>query len=568
MLGCINFYRTNSVMLMSEKRELNELEDLDEEYEDLTGFEEVSLEIEEFDDMAGLEDIPEEAIKQNSQKDIIITYGAKIEDEIKNLEDEFKRKLSELENVDPLLKIREINDILNKSKMLEAHSLTAEISSYLASLLETLDRHSEATEFCLQAVSESRKSGDDELRLKCLTSFGINLTNFDFKDASVVFSQAIELAENLGNKESIAENTFYFANCQSVTDREQALSLYIDTRKFFEEKGENVWLGRIDYKLGKLQLENFQYQDALNILNSSKLYLKDHPNIRDEFKLDEIIERTTLLLFSGNTLKYRLKIPPPQIIEQSNQTRKIYELLSEKSSFDIIKGLRNLHNVQVLTGDYVFDSLKGILDGSEHEKFSDDELKYTSDLYEEIGNLFLKDNKEINSYFYYISAQILYNLTQNSKKAEKIQKKLIKLIEDISEGETTPQYFDQKIYMYYQLAHANKSINPTEAQKCINSGIELARKRDNPFYEGLFKEILGDIRKEKDLEKALVEYQASITIYEALDGYIDLMRIYEKQGTEMLSTQTDKAKEILRKALEIAKKIKNEKVKVRIEGKL
>ncbi len=553
---------------MSEERELDKLEDLDEEYEDLNDFEEVSLEIEEFDDMAGLEDIPEEAIEKSSQKDIIITYGAKIEDEIKNLEEEFKRKLSELENADPSIKIREINDILNKSKMLEAHSLTAEISSYLASLLETLDRHSEATEFCLQAVSESRKSGDDELRLQCLTSFGINLTNFDFKDASVVFSQAIELAENLGNKESVAENTYYFANCLSERDREQALSLYIDARKFFEEKGENVWLGRVDYKLGKLQLESFQYQDALNILNSSKLYLKDHPNIRDEFKLDEIIERTTLLLFSGNALRYRLKIPPPQIIEQSNQARKIYELLSERSSFDIIKGLRNLHNVQVLTGDYVFDSLKGILDGSEHEKFSDDELKYTSDLYEEIGNLFLKDNKEINAYFYYISAQILYILTKNSKKAEKIQKKLIKLIEDISEGETTPQYFDQKIYMYYQLAFANKSINPKEAQKCINTGIELARKRDNPFYEGLFKEILGDIRKEKDLEKALVEYQASITIYEALDGYIDLMRIYEKQGTEMLSTQTDKAKEILRKALEIAKKIKNEEVKVRIEEKL
>ncbi len=553
---------------MSEERELNELDELDEEYEDLSDFEEVSIEIEEYDDMAGLEDIPEETIEQSSQKDIIITYGDKIEDEIRNLEDEFKRKLSDLENADPSIKIREINEILNRSKMLEAHSLTAEISSYLASLLEILDRHNEATEFCLQAVSESRKSGNDELRLRSLTSFGINLTNFDLKDASVVFSQAIELAEELGNKESIAANTFYFANCQSDTDRDRAISLYIDARKYFEEKGENVWLGRIDYKLGKLQLESFQYQDALNILNSSKLYLKDHPNIRDEFQLDEIIERTTLLLFSGKTLKYRLKVPPPQIIEQSSHTRKIYELLSEKTSFDVIKGLRTLQHVQVLTGDYVFDSLKGILDGSEHEKFSDDELNYTSDLYEEIGNLFLKDNKQVNAYFYYISAQILYILTQNSKRVEKIQKKLLKLIEDISEGESTPQYFDQKIYMYYQFAYANKSINPKEAQKCINSGVELARKRDNPFYEGLFKEILGDIRKEKDLEKALVEYQASITIYEALDGNIDLMRIYEKQGTEMLSTQTDKAKEILHKALDIAKKMKNEEAKARIEEKL
>ncbi len=553
---------------MSEEREPDELVNLDEEYEDLSDFEEVSIEVEEYDDMAGLEDMPEETVVQGSHKDIIITYGDKIEDEIKNLEEEFKRKLSELENADPTIIIREINDVLNRSKMLEAHSLTAEISSYLASLLESLDRHSEATEFCLQAVSESRKSEDDELRLKSLTSFGINLTYFDLKDASVVFSQAIELAEDLGNKKAIAVNTFYFANCQSETDLEQALSLYIDARKFFEETGENVWLGKIDFKLGKLQLENFQYQDALNILNSSKLYLKEHPRIRDEFKLDDVIERTNLLLLSGNTLKYRLKIPPPQIIEQTDQARKIYELLSEKSSFDIIKGLRNLHNVQVLTGDYVFDSLKWILDGSEHEKFSDDELKYTSDLYEDIGNSFVKDNKEINAYFYYISAQILYILTQNSKKAEKLHKKLFKLIEDISEEETTPQYFDQQIYMYYQLAYSNKSINPKEAQKCVNSGLELARKRDNPFYEGLFKEILGDIRKEKDLEKALVDYQSSITIYEALDGNIDLMRIYEKQGTEMLSTQTDKAKEILQKALEIAKKLRNEEVKIRIEGKL
>jgi len=553
---------------MSEKKELNELEELDEEYEDLSDFEEVSIEIEEYDDMAGLEDMPEETVVQSSQKDIIITYGDKIEDEIKNLDEEFKRKLSDLENADPTITIREINDILNRSKMLEAHSLTAKISSYLASLLESLDRHSEATEFCLQAVSESRKSEDDELRLKSLTSFGINLTHFDLKDASVVFSQAIELAEALGNKKSIAVNTFYFANCQSETNLEQALSLYIDARKYFEETGENIWLGKIDFKLGKLQLDSFQYQDALNILNSSKLYLKDYPKIKEEFKLDEVIERTNLLLLSGNTLKYRLKIPPPQIIEQTDQARKIYELLSEKSSFDIIKGLRNLHNVQVLPGDFVFDSLKWILDGSDHEKFSDDELKYTSDLYEDIGNLFVKDNKEINAYFYYISAQILYILTQNSKKAEKLQKKLLNLIEDISEGETTPQYFDQQIYMYYQLACSNKSINPKESQKCVNSGLKLARKRDNPFYEGLFKEILGDIRKEKDLEKALVDYQSSITIYEALDGNIDLMRIYEKQGTEMLSKQTDKAKEILRKALEIAKKIRNEEIITRIEGKL
>ncbi|MCG3223573.1 MAG: hypothetical protein H7647_03835, partial [Candidatus Heimdallarchaeota archaeon] len=328
---------------MSEERELDELEDLDEEYEDLSDFEEVSIEIEEYDDMAGLEDMPEETVVQGSQKDIIITYGDKIEDEIKNLEEEFNRKLSELENADPTIIIREINDVLTRSKMLEAHSLTAEISSYLASLLGSLDRHSEATEFCLQAVSESRKSEDDELRLKSLTSFGINLTYFDLKDASVVFSQAIELAEDLGNKKAIAVNTFYFANCQSETNLEQALSLYIDARKFFEETGENVWLGKIDFKLGKLQLENSQYQDALNILNSSKLYLKEHPRIRDEFKLNDVIERTNLLLLSGNTLKYRLKIPPPQIIEQTDQARKIYELLSEKSSFDIIKGLRNLH---------------------------------------------------------------------------------------------------------------------------------------------------------------------------------------------------------------------------------
>ncbi len=555
-------------MLMSEERELDELEELEEEYEDLSDFEEVSIAVEEYDDMAGLEDIPEEAIEQSSQKDVIITYGDKIEVEIKNLEEEFKRKLSELENADPSIMIREINEILSRSKMLDAHSLTAEMASFLARLLESLDRHDEATEFCLLAVSESRKSGEDELRLQSLTSFGINLTNFDLKDASVVFSQAIELAENLENKESIAVNTFYFANCQIETNKEQALSLYINARKFFEEKGENVWLGRIDYKLGMLQLENFQYQDALNMLNSSKLYLKDNTNIGDEFNLDEIIERTTLLLYSGNTLKYRLKIPPPQIIEQSDHTRKIYELLSERSSFDVIKGLRTLNNVQVLTGDYVFDSLKGLLEGSEYEKFSDDELKYTSDLYEEIGDLFQKDDKQINSYFYYISAQILYILTQNSKKADRLQKKLLKLIEDISEGETTPQYFDQKIYMYYQFAYSNKSINPKEAQKHINSGLELTRKRDNPFYEGLFKEILGDIKKEKDLEKALVEYQASITIYESLEGYIDLMRIYEKQGTEMLSTQTDKAKEILHKALEYANKLKNEDVRIRIEGKL
>ncbi|MBY9001145.1 MAG: tetratricopeptide repeat protein [Candidatus Heimdallarchaeota archaeon] len=553
---------------MSEERELDELEDLDEEYEDLAKLDEFSLDMEEFDDMDGLEDIPEEAITQSSQKDIIITYGDKIEDEINNLKQEFLEKLDETKSVDSSTTIRLLNDLLNRSKMLEAHSLTAEISSGIANLLTTLKRHGEATEFCLLAVSEARKSGDHELRLRCLTSFGLNLTNFDSKDASVVFSQAIELAIELEDDESKAENSFYFANCQSVTDRELTIPLYIDARKYFETKGKNDWLGKIDYRLGLLQKENHQYQDALNMFNSAKLYLKDLPTIRNEFDIDKKIASTTLLLYSGNTLKYRLRIPIPEIIVQSDLTKKIYELISIRSTYDVIKGLRNHSNVQVSTGEQVFDSLKGILEDSSFERFEDDDLNYTSELYEDIGNLFLKDGKPANAYYYYISAQILYLLIKNSKRAEKNDKKLLKLIHEIADGDATPMYFDLLLYMYYQISYGNISINPKEAIININSGIEIARKRDNPYYEGLFKELLGDIRKEKDLDKAITEYTSAITIYESLEGHLDLMRIHEKLGTEMLSTQTDKAKDILRKALDIAQKIKNEAIVSRINAKM
>ena len=351
-------------------------------------------------------------------------------------------------------------------------------------------------------------------------------------------------------------------------EREKAIALYIEARKYFELKEKNDWLGRIDYQLGLLHLENLHYHDTLNMFNSAKLYLQDFPKISEDFDLTNKITRATHLLYSGNTLKYRLKIPAPELIEQSDLTLKIYELISIRSTFDIIKGLRNLVNVQISTDDLAFDSLKGLLQGSNFEKFEDDNLEYTSELYEDIGNLFLKDGKHANAYFYFIASQILYTILKNSKRAEKNEKKLLKLIQSIAIEDNSPLFFDLLLYQFYQIAKGSISISPKEATKSINSGLEIARKKDNPFYEGLFKELLGDIRKEKDIDKAMIEYQSAITIYESLEAYLDLLRIYEKLGTELLSTQTDKAKEILGRALDIAQKIKDETIISRIKEKI
>ncbi|MHA1954359.1 MAG: hypothetical protein ACW96U_10475, partial [Candidatus Heimdallarchaeaceae archaeon] len=83
---------------MSEEREFEELE---EEYEDLDDLETVSLDLEEYSDLAGLEEIPEEQVVESSDKDIIITYGDRVEDEIAKLEGRFEGKKKELEDVEP-----------------------------------------------------------------------------------------------------------------------------------------------------------------------------------------------------------------------------------------------------------------------------------------------------------------------------------------------------------------------------------------------------------------------------------------------------------------------------------
>ena len=551
--------------MLSEEREIEELE---EEYEDLEQMDDFALEIQEFDDMEGLEDIPEEEVVKSPQDDIIITYGDKIEDEIKNLEEEFQNKLVELESVEPKVAIKEIAEVLNRSKMLEAHALTAEIASHIAYLLDSAKRFNDATEYCLLAVSESRKSGDNIMRLKSLNAFGKNLTKFDLKDASVIFSQAIELAEELGDQEALAENTVLFANCISSSDRELSLKLYNQGKQFYESTSNQTWLGKIDFRLGLLYLESADYTNALVMLLSAEKYLANHPEIKAEFKLEKQIKQTRLLQNSGLTLKYRLKIPNPEIIDQTNQTRKIYELLSLKTTFDVIKGIRTITNVQELTGEQVFDSLKGILDGSHYQRLGEKELRETADLYEEVGNLFVKDGKIMNGYFNFVAAQVLHMLIGNSKKADKNEKKLLKIIEEITNEEESALYHDLHIYLHYQIALGIYIANPKSATSEINLGIDLARKRDNPYYEARFKEIYADIRKEKNVDKSLIEYQAAISIYESLEGNLDLLRIYEKLGSILLSSQTDKAKEYLKKALEIAEKIENQETISRIQAML
>ena len=248
---------------MSEERDLEELEEI---YEDLEDLDTVSLEIEEYSDLAGLEDIPEEQIVESSDKDIIITYGDKAEEEIEKLRERFEGKKKELENVDTEIAIRQFAEILDASRILEAREMTAEIAYYIASLYSNQEDFKEATEYYLMAVSEARKSGNKKLHLDYLTPFGINLMNFDFKDASVVFGQAVNLAEELENQESYAKNTVYFADCLSLDDMKQAIGLYTEGKNYFKSINDWHWVGNIDFRMGNLYLKARQYVQAHEFL--------------------------------------------------------------------------------------------------------------------------------------------------------------------------------------------------------------------------------------------------------------------------------------------------------------
>jgi hypothetical protein len=550
---------------MFEEKEFDELED--EEYEDLDDLESIAIEVEEFSDLAGLEDLPEEQEVGFTGSDVIITYGEKVEDEMKALEKRFNEKLKELENADPDLALREMSDLLNDSRMLEAHQITSKISSYIASLLTILENHRDATEYYLQSVSEARKSGDKQLHLECLTPFGLNLIHFDPKDASVVFSQAISLAEELKNEEAYAQNTIHLANCLALSDKKQAVQLYNEGKKYFEKIKDNEWLGIINYKIGNIYLKINEYQTAFELLIDAKEKLSKHPETLEALKVDKAIKTTKYILMYGHSIKDRLSIPRPEAIEDTPNIKKIYELLSSNGSFDIIKSIKTIDNVQEPTEREAFDSLKCLFRGSNIDRKSDDEIEDDSELYERIGELYLKAGFPANGFYNFVAAQSLNYLAGENKKADKLDKRISKIIENIA-GENTQQLFDMQIYLYYQIAYCIADKQPKESRKFVEKGIELSRKRDNPYYEALNKEILAGILGKNQEDKAIVEYESAISIFESLEDQVDLLRILEKFGDILLESHHDKAKEIYNRAMNIAKELEESDSINRLKDKL
>ncbi|MHA2256326.1 MAG: hypothetical protein ACXAAM_09650, partial [Candidatus Heimdallarchaeaceae archaeon] len=489
---------------MSEEREFEELE---EEYEDLDDLETVSLDLEEYSDLAGLEEIPEEQVVESSDKDIIITYGDRVEDEIAKLEGRFEGKKKELEDVEPDAAIRQIAEILDASRILEARELTAKIAYYIASLFNSQAEFKKATEYFLMAVSEARKSGNNDLHLDYLTPFGINLMNFDFKDASIVFGQAVNLAEELGNQEAYAKNTVH-------------------------------WIGNIDFRIGNLYLKSRNYVQAHEFLENARVVLSEFSEILEGLQLPKYLNIARQLLYSGHSLKSRLNLPPPEPVLDTDNIRKIYQLLSERSSFDIIKGLKNTHFIQEpIEGEY-YDTLKGLFTDSNISKLSDDDIKKETTMYEEIGDLFLKDTNLANSFYNYLAAQILAIQIKDSKRIEKINKKISKTIEQIV-GEGTNQISDYILFLNYQIALGTSTKNLKQAKQYANETIDLAKKRGNPLYEALAKEILAEVESEKNTEKAMVHYESAISIYESLEDSVDLLRVLENFGTFILPLLND-----------------------------
>ena len=551
---------------MLEERE--DFEDIEEEYEDLDDLESVPLKMEEFSDLAGLEEIPEDQEAGLSEGDVVITYGEKIEDEIEILERRYNETIDRLQKEDTETALRELSSLLNDSKMLDAHHITAKTASYIGKLLSSQGNHKDATEFYLLSVSEARKSGDKKLHLENLTPFGLNLLEFDPKDASVVFGQAVKLADELGDKEAYALNTLHFANCLSLEDSAQALRLYNEAKKYFETIENVEWVGIINYKIGKIYLDTKDYHQAYHYLVNSNKQLNSFPETKQSLELYEAIIASRELKLSGTSVRYRLKLPAPEIADQTPNVRKIFQLLSTTGSFDIIKGLRNIKYVQEPSESSAFDGLKCIFEDSNCLKMADDDLLREADIYEEIGDLYLKDKCSANSFYNYVAAQTLFVTIGNSKKQERLEKKLDKLIQSFSIAEDTNIISNLQIYLNYQIGRCTYERKPKDSKKYAEKSIELARKRNNPLYEALNKEILADIKKSKDIEKAAIDYHSIITIYEELEDKVDLLRIFEKYGLMMLPHHNDRGKEILSKALTIAQELKKEEVINRIQEKL
>ncbi|MCG3254650.1 MAG: hypothetical protein KAU62_01105 [Candidatus Heimdallarchaeota archaeon] len=552
---------------MDEERSVEDLEE--EEYEDLDKMEEFSLDMEVVSDLEGLEELPEDQDVGLAQSDVIITYGEKVVDETKELEKKFDALIAQIRDGEITDAINEAASLLNEGRRLEAHYVTSKIASLIASLLTAQGKHKDATEYYLMSVSEARKSEDKKLHLLSLSKFGENLIHFDLKDAAVVFNQAREIAEELGEDEYYAENSFALANCMFKTEMDHAYDLYIESLSYYESIEDTKSNGVIKYRLGLINYIREEYQAAFQNLSDARALLTDYSELPEREEVEKSLKIIRTLLKQGHSLNYFLSLPKIEPLTDSPETKKIFEIYTATGITDIVRRIKK-EQLQYVTRDLIeINATKPLLDIQKLSKMDEYELIENSKQYESIGDSYQKELNYGNAFYNYLGSRILALQSKSDKRAEKLEKKLEKYIQFLTQQEEDASFFyNIQIYMFYQLAMGTAERNPKLSQKIANKGLELSSKRNNPYYEGLTKEIIADIKAAKDGNKAITDYQAIATIFEGLNNQLDSMRIYEKIGTILISSQMDKGKEYLMKALEIAKELEDQDIVQRLESKL
>ncbi|MHA1447583.1 MAG: hypothetical protein ACTSSN_12880 [Candidatus Heimdallarchaeaceae archaeon] len=552
---------------MDEERSVKDLEE--EEYEDLDKMEEFSLDMEVVSDLEGLEDLPEDQDVGLAQSDVIITYGDKIVDETKELEKKFDTLIAQIRDGDITDALNEAANLLNEGRRLEAHYVTSKIASLIASLITAQGKHKDATEYYLMSVSEARKSEDKKLHLLSLSKFGENLIHFDLKDAAVVFSQAREIAEELGEDEYYAENSFALANCLFKTEMDHAFNLYIESLSHYESSEDTKSNGLIKYRLGLINYIKEEYQTAFQNLSDARALLADYSELPEKEEVEKSLKIIRTLLKQGHSLNYFLSLPKIEPLTDSPETKKIFEIYTATGITDIVRRIKK-EQLQYVTRDLIeINATKPLLDIEKVSKMDEYELIETSKQYESIGDSYQKELNYGNAFYNYIGSRMLALQSKSDKRAEKLEKKLEKYIQFLTQQEEDASFFyNIQIYMLYQLALGTAEKKPKVSQKIANKGSELSSKRNNPYFEGLTKEIIADIKAAKDGNKAITDYQSIVAIFEGLDNQVDSMRIYEKIGAILISSQMDKGREYLMKALEIAKELEDQNIVQRLESKL
>ncbi len=552
---------------MDEERSVEDLED--EEYEDLDKMDEFSLEMEVMSDLEGLEELPDDQNAGLAESDVIITYGDKIIDETKELEKKFEALLAKVREGNISDALNEAANLLNEGRRLDAHYITSKIASLIASLLTSQSKHKDATEYFLLSVSEARKSEDKKLHLLSLSRFGDNLIHFDFKDAAVVFNQARELAEELGEDEYYAENSYSLANCMFKSEIDNAYNLYTESLAYFEKTDDKKSQGLIKYRIGLINYIKEDYQTAFQNLSDARKLLQEFSDLPEIKEIEKAIKQVLVILKQGLATTYFLNLPKIEPLVDTPGTKKIFEIYTSTGITDIVRRIKK-DQLKYVTKDLVeVDVAKSLLDIEKLSMLNEFELLENSKHYESIGDYYQKELNYGNAFYNYLGSQILALQGKNDKRYEKLEKKLEKYIQFLTQQEEDASfYYNVQIYMHYQLAIGAIPNNVKAAQKQASRGIELASKRNNPYFEGLIKEITADIKAMNDTNKALTDYQAIISIFEELNNQFDSMRIYEKIGNILIATQTDKGKEYFTKAIEIAKELEDQEMIQNLESKL